>query len=261
MGTKLEVVESLMELGLTEYEARCFAALTQLSEATAKEISRVADVPQSRVYDVADRLHELGVVDVQESKPQRYYAVPVDRALERLRREYSDALETAATRLGGLETRDADPDGAWEVVGPGDVRDRYSMHVADAEVEVYLVIADEALLEREVFEPLAEAADRGVSVYAEVPSESACERVHEAVPAAKVAVDEPAPAVDGAARQPGRLVLVDRETVLLSAVQEGLVPGETTETGLWGTGVGHGLVVWFRAVVERRRQRRSFRTP
>ena len=260
MGSKLEAVESLMELGLTEYEARCFVALTQLSEATAKEVSRVADVPQSRVYDVVEQLHELGVVDVQESKPQRYYAVPVERALERLRREYDDALETAASRLDALESRDADRDGVWEVAGKRDVRDRFSMHVADAEEEVYLLVGDEALLEPAVFEPLSAAASRDVAVYAEVPSESACERLHEAVPAARVAVSEFPPAGDEVGRQPGRMVLVDRETVLLSAFQEGLVPGERTETGLWGTGVGHGLVVWFRSLVERRHRRQSFRT-
>lgn len=67
MVSKTDTIDSLMDLGLSEYEVRCFVALTQLSEATAKEISQVADVPQSRVYDVANQLHERGLVDAAPS--------------------------------------------------------------------------------------------------------------------------------------------------------------------------------------------------
>lgn len=49
MASEEETVESLVELGLTEYEACCLVAVTQLSQGTAKEISQIADVPQSRV--------------------------------------------------------------------------------------------------------------------------------------------------------------------------------------------------------------------
>lgn len=54
MAVETDAIEALTELGLTEYEARCFVALSQLTQGTAKEISRVADVPQSRVYDVTE---------------------------------------------------------------------------------------------------------------------------------------------------------------------------------------------------------------
>lgn len=61
MASKAEAVEALTELGSTEYEARCFVALSQLSEGTAQEISQVSEVPQSRVYDIADSLFQRGL--------------------------------------------------------------------------------------------------------------------------------------------------------------------------------------------------------
>ena len=262
MPGKLEAVESLMELGMTEYEARCFVALTQLSEGTAKEISRVADVPQSRVYDVVDSLHRKGVVDVQESDPRRYRVLPVQRALELLQREYSDALETAADRLGDLETRDADSRGVWEIAERGDVVDRLATHLEDAAEEVFLLYAEADPPEQPVVETLEEAADRDVSIYAEVPTEEAKERFQDAVPDARVTVtDLPlgSMVVDG--HEPGRLVMIDRETVVLSSLREGLVPGESEETGLWGSGVGHGLVVWLRPLLEHRLERGEFVAP
>lgn len=111
MASKAEAVEALTELGLSEYEARCFVALTQLATGTAKEISQLADVPQSRVYDVADALHSEGLIDIQQSEPKEYYALPVQPSIERLREEYQDHLQTATEHLQSLESRDADDDG------------------------------------------------------------------------------------------------------------------------------------------------------
>lgn len=258
MGSKLEAVESMMELGLTEYEARCFVALAQLSEGTAKEISRLADVPQSRVYDIADELHRMGVVDVQESEPREYYLLPVDRALDRFRREYDEAIETAARRLDELESRDTDPEGVWQIARQEDLVARLRMRVDDADEEVYLLLVKEGLLEEDVIAALREATDRDVSVLVEVPSAPVRDRLHDAVPGCGVAISDPPIAASFGDHEPGRLAMIDRETVLMSALAEGLVPGDTEEVGLWGTGADHGLVVWLRSFLERRLDRREF---
>lgn len=262
MATKLEAVDALMELGLTEYEARCFVALTQLSEGTAKEVSRIADVPQSRVYDIADELHQMGVVDVQESEPRTYRVLPVQRSLERLEQEYDAALETAADRLEGLETRDRRPEGVWEIADQQDVLDRLRANLEDADEEVFLLFAEEGLFDGGLFGTLREVAREDVSVYVEVPTDGARDTVVDAVPEAAVTVtDLPVRSLVIEGRQPGRLALIDRETVILSSLQEGLVPGEREETGLWGTGVGHGLVVWLRPILENRLERGGFVSP
>lgn len=262
MPSKLEAVESLMELGLTEYEARCFVALTQLSEGTAKEVSRIADVPQSRVYDVADRLHRMGVVDVQESDPRRYRVLPVARAMDRLQQEYTEALETAADQLEDLESRSAQSRGVWEMAERRDVVDRLLAHLEGAKEEVFLVVADEGLLDGALLDALGDAADRGVTVYAELPTESDRDRFHDAVPDARVTVtDLHVRSTILQEHAPGRLALIDHETVVLSSLQEGLVPSECEETGLWGTGVGHGLVVWIRPFLERRLECEEFVAP
>lgn len=91
-------------------------------------------------------------------------------------------------------------------------------------------------------------------------TEAARERLHEAVPASRVAASELGAGTPAEDHQPGRLALFDRETVLLSALQEGLVPGERAEIGLPEIGVGHRLVVRLRSLVKWRRRRQSFRT-
>lgn len=46
-----EAVEVLQQLGLKEYEAKCFAGLSLLSSGTAKQVNDTTDVPRTRVYD------------------------------------------------------------------------------------------------------------------------------------------------------------------------------------------------------------------
>lgn len=259
MASEMEAIEALTELGLTEYEARCYVALSQLSQGTANDISRVADVPQSRVYDVADDLHHRGLVDIEGSNPKRYFALPADHAIERLHREFSDRMETASAALDALGSRDEDGDGAWTIASREDVSTRVGMHTDGADEEIYLHLAREEFLEPSTIDALAGAGERDVPIYVEVPAEELREEIHGQLPRAQVAVSElTLDSFGDAARGPGRLLMVDRETLLLSAQQDGLVPGEVDETGLWGSEVAHGLVAWLRPLLVARMEQVEF---
>jgi hypothetical protein len=83
---------------------------------------------------------------------------------------------------------------------------------------------------------------------------------YEAVPAARVAVSDLGFSHGPDDRSPGRLLMVDRETILVSALGDGVVPGEDEETGLWGSEVGRGLVVWVRELLLARMARVDFET-
>ncbi len=69
------IIESLMFLGLTSYEARTYTSLVQMGQATASEISRHSRVPKSKIYDVLESLREKGFVyelvtgDTKEYRP------------------------------------------------------------------------------------------------------------------------------------------------------------------------------------------------
>ncbi|MFC6824319.1 TrmB family transcriptional regulator [Halopelagius fulvigenes] len=250
MVSTAEITESLTELGLTEYEARCYVALTQLSRGTAKEVSQVSGVPQSRVYDVTERLYQQGLIDVQESEPRTFRAMPPPVALKRLRREYNEYLEKASEQLEELQSRETDDEGVWKIATEEDVVLRAQMHVEDASEEVYLLVTEESLLEDELLDALDAACRRGVSVFVEVPDESVSEQLRATVPEADVRVS-PSPFTTGdpGGQEPGRLLLVDRTTVLLSEVSEGLVPQASDESGMWGRSAGHGLTAWLRPLL------------
>ncbi|MFC7138127.1 TrmB family transcriptional regulator [Halobaculum litoreum] len=94
------VTEELTELGLTTYAARTFVALTCHGPSTAKEISSVADVPRTRVYDSVEELEQEGLAAVAGSDPLRFVATPLPQAVRVLRTRVRDRL----TRLeAGLD--------------------------------------------------------------------------------------------------------------------------------------------------------------
>lgn len=51
-------IEQLEALGCSTYAARTYVALVELGEGTAQEVSTVADVPRTRVYNAAAELRE-----------------------------------------------------------------------------------------------------------------------------------------------------------------------------------------------------------
>ena len=88
---------SLRDLGLSEYEARAYRALLNTGPTTAKDLSRVSDVPMGRIYDVLNSLETHNLVRSQSaSRPKKYVAVEPSTALDRLLDDKLDELNTKA---------------------------------------------------------------------------------------------------------------------------------------------------------------------
>lgn len=79
-----EVNKFLEKLGLTEYEAKTLSALFGLKDAEAPEISRAAQVPKTRVYDVLDRLTKKELIIEIHGRPKRYMAIEPEKVFESL---------------------------------------------------------------------------------------------------------------------------------------------------------------------------------
>ncbi|WP_440771115.1 TrmB family transcriptional regulator [Natronorubrum sp. DTA28] len=254
MPTEEQAVQLLVELGLTEYEARCFVALSRVSTATASEVATLSDVPRSRVYDAVDRLHRRGLVDIQQSEPREYRAISKAAALESLKERYNTTLEAADDALSELRRSKAGDDleegGAWAITDHDHVTDQVGRFLEEATEEVYALLADESALDRQFLEQLAAASERGVDTRIEVSSEEVEARVQDVTPETTVVVtdlaDDPASLN---VKRLGRIVMVDRRSVLLAAVADRTRPGQIEETAIWASGPDHGLVVGLRHVL------------
>lgn len=95
MGEK-DVNSLLLSLGLTEYESKTLNTLFRMGEAEAPSISRLAQVPKTRVYDVLDKLVEKNLVIEIRGRPKRYRGIEAKKALGQL-------LDKKKEEIGKLE--------------------------------------------------------------------------------------------------------------------------------------------------------------
>lgn len=241
-----DAVEVLQQLGLKEYEAKCFVGLSRLSTGTAKQLSEITDVPRTRIYDAIRVLEAQGLVEIQHSTPQQFRAVPLREATETLRDQYEarvDRLEAALEDTEELDPEEEDlVQEVWSMSGTDAIANRSHALIDDATEEVVLVIGDGALLTDELVESLNGLAEN-VDLLVGAVTEDLESQVHDAVPRATtflsglgwlrgtdVADDDLAI---------GRLLLVDRSAVLVST----LVPDTREEQAVFGGGFRNGLIV------------------
>ena len=245
-------VDALERLGLTEYEARCFVALTRLPHGTAKEVGKVADIPRSRVYETMDRLQDRGLVEMQEGDPRTFQSVSIDTAVRVLRKEYDTYFETVEDALRRMEPIYKEAQQAvWALNTHEQVTERILDIIDDATDEIVLIVLDEVLLDDEVFAYLAEANERGVAVYVGTNAEAVREQVEDA----KVDADVfNTPLIDWfqsmeSSTRIGRLLMADRGPVLVSALHGERLPGVPNETAAWSDGIDHGMATFTERVL------------
>jgi len=92
----------LEKLGLTEYEAKTLNTLFKLKESEAPTISRTAQVPKTRVYDVLEKLIAKELIIEIKGRPKLYRAIDTEKAIDLLvlgKKSQLNELEKEATEL------------------------------------------------------------------------------------------------------------------------------------------------------------------
>ena len=241
-----EAIECLQQLGLKEYEARCFVGLSRLEAGTAKQLSEMTEVPRTRIYDAIRVLEAQGLVEIQHSSPQRFRAVSLDEATDTLRDQYEARVQRLHDALETVETIESDDDSAvqqvWSMTGRTAIENRTNQLILDATDEVVLIIADESLLTPELLAVLNEVAT-DVNLVIGALTETLQDRIQADVPDATTFISglewlhgEEAMKDETAI---GRLLLIDRSTILVSSI----MPETREEQAIFGEGFGNGLVV------------------
>jgi sugar-specific transcriptional regulator TrmB len=259
VSDRQRAAELLQQLGLKEYEAKCFVALTRLPKATAKDISETSDVPRTRVYDAIRALETKGLVETQHSNPQQFRAVPIAEAVEVLRREYDSRTEALAEALENVEPASLDrgeevTHEVWSLSGVSAIEARTRELVGGADREIVLIVGRKEALTEELVDRLREQQENGVDVVLGAATEQLRNELQESLPEADVFTSElawlrssPTDPADETAIS--RLLLVDRNTILVSSIHETDTGEIETEQAVFGKGFENGLVVILRRLM------------
>lgn len=93
-------IESLMNLGLSEYEARIYLTLINNYPLTAYEIAKNSGVPTSKVYEALKKLFEKEIISVTVKKKTNLYTpINPDELINRYKNITENTLESLRIKL------------------------------------------------------------------------------------------------------------------------------------------------------------------
>ena len=156
-----KITQKLRELGFTAYEAMTYISLLENNPVTRYELSKNSGVPRSAIYSVIQKLENIGAVNAQYTKPEKYIPLPPEQLFELLERQFRSKIEAARKSLKDFETQLV-PDHLWNIVGYDNMILKTRELIQKSKKSIYLSVwaRELKLLERD----LSDAIDRGVEV-------------------------------------------------------------------------------------------------
>lgn len=91
---KNDDIQKLIDLGLSQREARVYLVLLKKSDFTATELAKVSGIPRQKIYDVLDNLIKRGICTERVGKIKRYKAAAPEIATRGLLERYRNDFES-----------------------------------------------------------------------------------------------------------------------------------------------------------------------
>lgn len=149
-----EVLQVLKQLGLTSYEAKAYSSLVLFGPSSANELSRVAGIPRSKIYDVLEALMANQMIEIFEERPKKFRAISPETVVKGMIENKEQELK-ALKEKAGIALKQLRPifkheeivNGVWEQKGEKalEVLDRLAEMIERAEKYVYDITRDFSL--------------------------------------------------------------------------------------------------------------------
>lgn len=167
--THQELLQTLQDLGLTEYQSKAYLAAVRAGSTRASDLVDESGVPQGRIYNVIDDLEDLGLLEVRSGSNGKEVTAPSPKTvLEELKRrridDLSNTISVAASGLEELHQRDErDSSDYVSMVKREETALRHARRAIDA-ADYWLTLCVSEEYYDELEPDLVEAAGRGATV-------------------------------------------------------------------------------------------------
>jgi sugar-specific transcriptional regulator TrmB len=214
-----KLIELLMQLGLSQYESKCYVALLGDFPAKPYQIGKTAGIPSAKIYEVISRLEQKGLIAEISGDEKTYVPKDPDMAIREWREQYLHILKEAREALKGEMT--AKPVNAvWNVKGRREIVRLGSELFSRATNNIFLAASAE--LTQTWLQDLLQAQERKVSLhliaYGVLVTEHADLPVKELT---KYALRQ--------RKQPGTVLAVDTQYAVFVSAINGKLQGAWTE--------------------------------
>lgn len=155
-----DLVEKLRNIGFNTYEAKVYIALLKKYPATGYEVSKLANIPQSRTYDTLKVLEEKGVVAASNTKPVSYTPVKPKQILSSYKKKMDSTINYLEKHLP--EVKDDYNEPIITVNGKQNIQNKIREVIKNAQREIYIEIWSQ---DYKIFEQdLLDAYNRNVEI-------------------------------------------------------------------------------------------------
>lgn len=155
-----DIVEGLKEIGLNSYEAKVYIALLKKYPSTGYEVSKLADIPQSRAYDTLKALENAQIVRSSNTKPITYTPIKPKELTKRYKRKISSTLDFLEKKLPNVKEDYTEP--ILTVSGASEIRAKVIEIIKNAKREIFLEIWSQDF--KYIENDLLDAYNRGLDI-------------------------------------------------------------------------------------------------
>lgn len=155
-----KLIDNLKELGLNTYESKVYIALLKKHPATGYEISKIANMPQSRTYDTLKSLEQKKIIITTKTKPAEYAPIKPKELTKLYRRKMQSTIEYLENHLPDIKENYTEP--VLTVSGTQNIKQKVLEVIRSAKQEIYLEIWSKDFPQIE--EELLKAYDRNVEI-------------------------------------------------------------------------------------------------
>lgn len=159
-----DIVDQLMGIGLTSYEAKAYVALARLGPSEPKKVAEDARIPYPSAYTALKTLQTKGWVDLVVKKPVTYRAKKPADVKEMVSSSLEDTFKELQKAYRSEPTEDAEL--VYTLRGGDNVRAKIYELLRGARNSIVVVAPAIGLEDAKVMELIAAAAGRGVRVRA-----------------------------------------------------------------------------------------------
>jgi sugar-specific transcriptional regulator TrmB len=149
-----------MNIGLTNYEARCYVSLAALGPSEPRKVADDADVPYSSVYRTLDSLASKGWVDLVVKKPATYRAKKPESIKATVESKLEDTFDVLEKVYNTEPTDEAEL--VYTLRGSENVLAKIYELVRGAKESIVFVAPTVSLNDRRLLELLDQSLARGI---------------------------------------------------------------------------------------------------
>lgn len=237
-----DLIEILRKLGMTDYEAKTFVAITKAGSGTATDIHVLSGIPRSAVYGVLTKLKEKGIIEIQHAKPMKYRVVSPATAFEKLKEDYEVESQKALEMLDNIyQTHEVDlkEEIVWTINGVINVNDRMIEMIENAKSEIIFAasypsfhkIMDAYPVLEKLKLALRNRLDQGIKVKITGSTQHDADTIAEVLTGAEVRVYSHKMTM---APVKGGILVIDDTEVLIAIIKEEI--GNEDLTAIWSNG-------------------------